>query len=88
MDQIIIEHYKNSCNFLSFEEFKIQFIVHNGLIFNKEQVYKNEFEEKILINGKKEEYCIDYKNKEVKGNYKNGKREGFWIFWYENGNKK
>jgi len=65
MDQIIIEHYNNSCNFLSLINFKIPFIVDNGLIFNKEQVYTNGLEEGILINRKEEGFWISwYENRQ------------------------
>jgi len=96
MDQIIIEHYKNSRNFLSLKNFKIPFIVDIGLYFNKEKVYKNELEEGILINKKLNAsnsqiaiegvwiYYDENGNKNSEGNYKNGKQEGFWISWDEN----
>jgi len=91
MDQIIIEHYKNSRNFLSIEDFKIPFIVDNGLYFNIEQVFKNsKYYEGILINKEKEGFCISYyenRNKSSEGNYKNSKQEGLWIYYYNNGNK-
>jgi len=100
MDQIIIEHYKNSYNFISLKNFKIPFIVDNGLYFNKEIVYNNKLEEGILINEKlnasnsrvaiKEGFWIYYYengNKYLEENFKNGICEGLWIEWYENGNK-
>jgi len=92
MDQIIIEHYKNSCNFLPLENFKIPFIFDNGLYFNKQQVFKyNLLEEEILINGKSEGHCVSWyenRTKRTEGNYKYGKKEGLSIFWHENGQKK
>jgi len=101
MNQIIIEHYKNSCNFISLEDFKIPFTIDDGLYFNKEIVYKNGLEKGILINEKlnasnsrvaiKEGIWIYYyenETKESEGNFKNGIREGFWIFWDENGQEK
>jgi len=70
MDQIIIEHYKNSCNFISLRNFKIPFIVDNGLYFNKEQVFKDKLEDRevflvevILINRKKDFVFIIMKMK-------------------------
>jgi len=72
MNQIIIEHYKNSCYFLSPKNFKISFIVDNELYFNKEIVYKNELEEGILI------------DKKLNASNSRAIEEGFWISYYEN----
>jgi len=97
MDQIIIEHYKNSCNFLSLKNFKNPFIVKNGLYVNNRQVFKYKLRDKyefliegILINKKKEGiwiYCDESGNKMSEENWKNGKQDGFCISYYNNGNK-
>jgi len=88
MDQIIIEHYKNSCNFLSLNFLRIPFTVDNGLYINEEQVYKNELEEEISINKEKEGFWICWyedRSKYSEQTYKNGKKEGYYISWYVNG---
>jgi len=88
MNQNIIEHYNNPVNFLSLKKFKIPFLVDNGLIFNKEQVYMNKLEKGISINKKQEgSYIYWYSNgqKFLEENWKNGKRDGYWISWYKNG---
>jgi len=55
MNQNIIEHYINFCNFLSLENFKIPFLVDNELYFDEEKVFEILEDYKgILINEKKE----------------------------------
>jgi len=71
MDQIIIEHYNNSCNFLSLKNFKIPFIIKDGLDFQNEQIFfKAEIYERI------------YEGIKINKNI-----EGYWTFFYENGKK-
>jgi len=101
MNQNIIEHYKNPCDFISLKNFKIPFTFDNGLIFNEEQVYRNIKYEGILINKKREGFWISwYENgqlnatnsrvaiKYFEGNYKDGEKEGHFIFYYDENGKK
>jgi len=88
MNQIIIEHYKNSRNFLSLKNFKIPFIIDNGLYFNEEQVYRNiNHEEGILTNEEEQGFWV-FLNIDgiinLEGFFKDGKQEGLWIEYYQN----
>jgi len=91
MNQIIIEHYKNSCNFLSLKNFEIPFLIDNGLVFDDEKVFENlEDYIGILINKIPEGFLIEWYedgSNFSEGNYKDGEKEGLWIYWYENGSK-
>jgi len=108
MEQIILEHYKNQYIFISFLNFKIPFLVDNGLKFQykrvfkyklkySKEIYENRNIEVILDNkNKNENYSVIwYENltannieiKESEGFWKNGEKEGLWIYWYNNGQK-
>jgi len=76
MNQIILEHYKIPSYFISFFNFSIPFIIEDKNYNEKDEISfrLDKSKQKILY---KKGYEGIYINRE----------EGYWIYWYENGQK-